>query len=98
MLKGYQKKAVKADFAELSVDYKNAGDDLPDINKKKLEDLAVILKFLKDGITDEEISAGNAYTTDNYVRDYTRKNKPRYRYETTSKTIVRTKNVQAVEN
>ena len=70
-VKGLVERTVKSDTAIWPVSFKESGNDLPGVFARSESDKAAVLKFFSaQGITPQEISAGQIQVTDKQANEY----------------------------
>ena len=96
-VKGLVERTVKSDLAIWSVDYKEAGDNLPQVYAKVDSDKQAILQFLQQqGIESSEIELGIVRVVDKQANEYGPGAKSGPRYIVEQPITVRTARVDAV--
>ena len=79
-VKGLVERTVKSDTAIWSLNFKEAGNDLPQVFARSEQDKATVIKFFADqGVSPSEISSGQIQVTDTQTNEYGN-NRPLNRY------------------
>ena len=97
-VKGLSEREVKADLAELTISFKNPGNDLTTIQQKNGQDTKAVLTFLKNkGIKEEEMALENIEIFDHFSKEYGDNSKPEFRYIVTGRIKVNTRQVKILK-
>lgn len=97
-VKGIAERGVKSDMAIWNITYSEAGNDLPEVNKKAINDQKIITAFLTShGFTPEEIDAGQTTVIDQYANEYRQGNKPDPRFIINNALQVRSSKVDLIK-
>lgn len=96
-VRGLAERSVKADLAVWSLQYKEAGDDLPSLYSKTETDRRTILHFLTQrGIESSEIELGVVRVVDNQANEFGGGARALHRYIVEQQITVMTKRVDQV--
>lgn len=100
MVKGLSEREVTSDMGELTLSFKNPGDDLAIIQAKSDQDIHAVMIFLKaKGLKDNEISLDGIELFDRKAREYGEQaNDDKYRYILTNRIRVNTKQVEILKS
>jgi len=96
-VRGLAERTVKSDLATWTLDYKEAGDDLPALYAKTESDKQIILDFLsKQGIQPSEIGLGIVGVVDNQANEFGNGREAPHRYIVEQQITVQTTRVDEV--
>jgi uncharacterized protein len=96
-VRGLAERTVKSDLAIWSIDYTEAGDDLPSLYSKTDADRKLILQFLnQQGIQSSEIELGIVRVVDNQATEWGGNKRAPYRYIIQQQVAVQTPRVDQV--
>jgi len=96
-VRGLAERTVKSDLAIWTLDYKEAGDDLPSLYSKIEGDRKIILQFLTEqGIQSSETEIGIVGVVDTQANEYGNSQNAAHRYIAEQQIIVRTNRVDQV--
>lgn len=97
LIKGIAEREVKSDLAVWSLNFRNSGSDLAQLNTKMTEDRKTILEFLKNsGFAGEEIKKRDTEIIDKLAREYGEQSDTVNRYIFKETFTVRTDKVDSV--
>jgi hypothetical protein len=97
-VRGLSEREVKADLADLTISFKNPGNDLATIQQKNEQDTKTILTFLKNkGIKEEEMALESIEIFDHFSKEYGDQTKAEFRYIVTGRIKITTSQVKILK-
>jgi uncharacterized protein len=96
-VRGLAERTVKSDLAIWSIDYTEAGDDLPSLYSRTEGDRKLILQFLnQQGIQSSEMELGVVRVVDNQAKEYGGDNRAPHRFIVRQRVTVQTSRVDQI--